>query len=397
MLRPAAAQIGRLTVAAVLAYLVSAVLHSPVVDLTAPLTALLVVQASTVSTLRMGLVRVGAVLTGVLVAIGVSSSFGLAWWSLGVVVALALVLARLLRLGPQSLETAISAMLILGVSSHGVAAQTRVVNTLVGAAVGIVISLLVPVTIPNTRAQDAVRGVARSQATLLSHIAEVMESRPPSPDEARAWLDAAEANRRELVEATGAVNAVEERRRLNPRALAALRIHPELRVGLERLEQCRAAARALVVVVQQGVTTSVVLDDRTGELRRALSVLLDSLGQGLDAFGDLIASDRSDAAEEARDRLAEIVAEARALLTELTMIDVDLEGDRGAWLLQGSMLASIDHILRQLDLEHPEQATPAWNRRPGLQRLPRTVAQTRERLGQPVRGKGFVRRPRRRG
>lgn len=42
-----------------------------ILDRTAPLTALLVVQASTVGTLRMGLARVGAVLTGVLVAVAV--------------------------------------------------------------------------------------------------------------------------------------------------------------------------------------------------------------------------------------------------------------------------------------------------------------------------------------
>jgi hypothetical protein len=60
-LRPGASQIARLTAAAVFSYL--AANASPrILDLTAPLTALLVVQASTLGTLRMGLVRVGAVL-----------------------------------------------------------------------------------------------------------------------------------------------------------------------------------------------------------------------------------------------------------------------------------------------------------------------------------------------
>ena len=75
-LRPAAAQIARLTVAAVVAYLVADAVSPGILDLTAPLTALLVVQASTVGTLQMGLVRVGAVLTGVLVAVGVASWIG---------------------------------------------------------------------------------------------------------------------------------------------------------------------------------------------------------------------------------------------------------------------------------------------------------------------------------
>ena len=98
-LRPAASQIARLTIAAVVAYLVADAFSSGLRDLTAPLTALLVVQASTVGTLQMGAVRVGAVLTGVLVAVGVANWIGLSWWSLGAVIVASLVLARVLRLG----------------------------------------------------------------------------------------------------------------------------------------------------------------------------------------------------------------------------------------------------------------------------------------------------------
>jgi hypothetical protein len=57
-LRPGASQIARLTAAAVFSYLVANAYSPGILDLTAPLTALLVVQASTVGTLRMGLVRV---------------------------------------------------------------------------------------------------------------------------------------------------------------------------------------------------------------------------------------------------------------------------------------------------------------------------------------------------
>ena len=102
--RPAAVEIGRLTAAAVVSYLIAVLVSPHTTDLTAPLTALLVVQASTVGTLRMGLVRVGAVLTGVLVAVGVSTFLGLSWWSLALVVAASLVLAKTLHLGEQSLE-----------------------------------------------------------------------------------------------------------------------------------------------------------------------------------------------------------------------------------------------------------------------------------------------------
>jgi uncharacterized membrane protein YgaE (UPF0421/DUF939 family) len=82
----------RLTSAAVVAYLFTLVLTEGAIDLTGALTALLVVQATAYSTLKMGAVRVGAVLSGVLVATLLSTWVGLTWWSLGAALAAGLVL-----------------------------------------------------------------------------------------------------------------------------------------------------------------------------------------------------------------------------------------------------------------------------------------------------------------
>ena len=82
-LRPTIVNVFRLTTAAVVSYLLTLVVTSGAIDLTGPLTALLVMQASAYSTLKMGAVRVGAVLAGVLVATLVSIWIGLTWWSLG--------------------------------------------------------------------------------------------------------------------------------------------------------------------------------------------------------------------------------------------------------------------------------------------------------------------------
>ena len=96
-LRPTAINVIRLTTAAVLSYLITLALTSGAIDLTGPLTALLVMQASAFSTLKMGAVRVGAVLAGVLIATLVSIWIGLTWWSLGAVIAASLVAAKVLR------------------------------------------------------------------------------------------------------------------------------------------------------------------------------------------------------------------------------------------------------------------------------------------------------------
>jgi hypothetical protein len=364
-LRPGGGQIARLTVAAVIAYLVANAVSPGIVDLTAPLTALLVVQASTVGTLVMGLVRVGAVLTGVLVAVVVTTWTGLSWWSLALVIATSLLLAKAFRLGDQSLETPISAMLILAVASPGVGAEVRLINTVIGTVVGILFSLLVPVAIPNAQAGEAVRRVARSQAALLSEIAGMLGSRPPVAEEVAAWLDWCDHLAADTAEASAAVRNVEQTRRLNPLALTTATIHPALRGALSRLDRCLAAERALLVVLTKEAPEQERDDDSAAaELRRAFALALDDAASGLRGFGDLVRAEYDGAEPDrvlAREQTLDSVREARAVLTELTLLDLDPRQRPDLWMLQGSVLASVDHVLEQLDLE---RETPVHLLRP---------------------------------
>ncbi len=377
-LRPAAAQIGRLTVAAITAYLVANATSPGIVDLTAPLTALLVVQASTVGTLRMGLIRVGAVLTGVLVSVGLASSVGLSWWSLGAAVAASLILATALRLGEQSLEAPISAMLILAVSSPELAAQTRVVNTLIGTVVGIGISLLVPVSIPNARASDDVRRVARSQAALLDEVALTLGDRAPDPEEVKAWFDWAAHIAGEINDASAALQALQDRRRLNPRALVAAKVYPGLRSALDRLDRCLAAERSLLAAIANEAPHDPATAGNASatEMGGPFAVVLDDLANGLRAFGDVVSAEYGVAgkvyrADEAMARTLDAVRETRAVLAELMTLEVDPRERSNVWMLQGSMLAAVDQVLRQLDWELPEpDTTQPWLTRYGLPVLP---------------------------
>jgi hypothetical protein len=354
-LRPSATQITRLTVAAVVAYLVADLVTPGILDLTAPLTALLVVQASTVGTLLMGLVRVGAVLTGVLVAVLITTWTGLSWWSLGIVIAVSLVLAKVFRLGDQSLETPISAMLILAVARPEVGAEGRLINTLIGSVVGIVFSLVVPVAIRNAQAGEAVRRVARSQAALLGEMAQSLGTHPPVEEEIAAWLEWSGQLSRDTVEAQEAVREVEQTRVLNPRALTTDAVHPALRGALERLERCLVAERALLIVLARSAPAASTDDDpAAAELRRAFAVALDASASGLRAFGDLVGAEYDGSEPDrviARERTLDAVGEARAVLTELTLLDLDPRQRSDLWMLQGSVLASVDHVLVQLDLE----------------------------------------------
>lgn len=263
----------RLTIAAVVAYLLTVVLTEGALDLTGPLTALLVMQASAFSTLRMGVVRVGAVLSGVLVAIALAGWAGLTWWSLGAAIAASLLLARALRLGEQAIEVPISAMLILGVANSGVAGEVRVVNTLLGAAVGIMFNLIYPPAVPSRPARQAVLTVADAAAAVLNTAGEAMSAGPVTRDQAETWVDQIRAVAGHVASARDQLGALKDSRRLNARTLGTDDPEPLLATGLDTLEHCLLAARALFVVMTAEIPPSEQPEDPYGEeLRQAFAV-----------------------------------------------------------------------------------------------------------------------------
>ena len=140
--QPTAVYIARLTVTAVFAYLLALQLPggSPR-SVLAPLTALLVVQATLFHTIGSAVRRVAAVTVGVLAAVAVAAYVPFSWWVLGLLVAGTLALGIVLRLREEILEVPISAMLIFSVDSQA-AATTRITETLVGAAAGLAAGLV---------------------------------------------------------------------------------------------------------------------------------------------------------------------------------------------------------------------------------------------------------------
>ncbi|GAB3433359.1 aromatic acid exporter family protein [Phycicoccus ginsengisoli] len=368
-LRPTGSWVLRLTAAAVVAWLIARQVTGISVDLTAPLTALLVVQASAFSTLRMSLLRVGAVLTGVLVAVGFSSLAGLSWWSLGAVIAASLVLARVFRLGEQALEVPISAMLILAVGSPDVAAEARIALTLVGAAVGVLFNLVLPSAVPTGRAGAAVLRVAYATADCLDGASRSMATERLRRAEVERWADETRRVASEVAEASTVVTQVKEGRRFNPRALTTADVEPGLREGLDRLEATVLAIRALFTVILAELPP----DEEDAEegpdaafdedARLAFSVVLADIGDCLRAYGRLVHAEAGGAEERAEEALAEsleILRETRAILTEL--LTSRPEGRLELWLLRGSVLAAVEQVLVQLDLERRARLRAAWQR-----------------------------------
>ena len=177
----------RVAVAAAVAFAVGSALLPGSTPVLAALTAMLVVEVTVVDVVANSLKRMASVVLGVLIAVGFSYLVGLTWWSLAIVVAVALMVGQLLRLGHHVLEIPISAMLVLAVGGSGATASDRIVETLIGGAVGVLVSLIAP---PQVRQRSAGQGIARlgvDLARLVDRSASGLVN-GVSVDEAERWL-----------------------------------------------------------------------------------------------------------------------------------------------------------------------------------------------------------------
>lgn len=352
-LRPSLAHIARLTTASVIAYLLTVAFTEGNLDLTGALTALLVVQASGVSTLKMGMVRVGAVLTGVTVAVVVSSWWGLAWWTLGLAVAASLLLAKILHLGDQSLETPISAMLLLQAHGHEIAVETRILTTFIGAGVGIAFTLLLPPSVPERPAATAVRRVSATICEALRDAEESIATQPITAERAEEWMGQARAATAQIAAADAAIDHLVDARRLNARAIGRADLAPRLREGLATLELVALGVRSLFGVIRAEAPDAGdgLRDDSYGEdVRAAFAVVLSDVAASVEAYAVVVDAQVTGESPQTEELLAEnveILKETQAILTELMFVDA--RADTSLWMLRGSILAAVENILGQLE------------------------------------------------
>ncbi|TYB37987.1 FUSC family protein [Actinomadura chibensis] len=390
--RSAGFRIARLTVTAVLAYVLAlAALPAGVPrPLLAPLTALLVVQFSVYQTIKAGILRVAAVTSGVLVAVMAASTIGFSWWTLGLTILAALVIGHLLRLGEHVLEVPISAMLIfaLGSASESGAAE-RVLETLLGAATGLAATLLAP-SVRVRPAEEAVQDVAERLRELVAEIADGLRGEPRER-EAAGWQEKAERLSREIGRTDRELGAAEESVRLNPRTQARRLIDAgvALRNAMETMEHFTLSLR--------GLTRSLADDERLGPrgrlmtdptLRAELGDALAGIAASISAYGRLA---RSDLARDARPFRAEhdlevrvdVARERRARLAR-RLHDRAASGD--LWPLYGEVSMDIDRLIENLRVEHRARAREHWRRSRGASRhLPARPVRAVQRAGDQLR------------
>jgi uncharacterized membrane protein YccC len=376
--RSAAFRALRMTGATVAAYLVAqgAGLHEPP-PMIAALTALLVVQATLSSTLVNGLQRVLSVVAGVALAVLVVAVVGLTWWSLGALVAAAIVVGQLLRLGPHLVEVPISAMLVLGVGASGAESVggDRVLETLIGAAVGMLVNVLFP---PAVQTRYAVRSVERfvgEIAALLDEAAGVLVAGPVTPEQTTRWLQDARRLNRHVPRLDRALAHAEESRRLNVRALRSPWATSGVRTGLDALEYTSVSLRTLFRAIDDATRerTGVQDDaDYADTVRRTTASLLERMGTVVREFGRVLTAGPGDARPVAEDRLAASLAataSGRALVADLLIGDP--RSRTGLWELNSALLTTVDRMLDELG---PGAAAGAAGLLPRSTRAPLQVA-----------------------
>jgi hypothetical protein len=383
--QPTAVYIARLTGTATFAYLLALLVPAGTArPVLAPLTALLVLQASLFQTIRSGIRKVVSVTTGVLIAVLVSAFVGFSWWLLALLIAAALVLGLVLRLGDDLLEVPISAMLIFASAGMHAAATGRVVDTLVGTAAGLAGGLVfAPVRMQPAR--EAVGELAGSLAALLDQMAADLGN-PVDPARAGDWLARAKDLRGEIERVDDRLRQAAESVRLNPRSLRTPDAMPEaevaLRAGLETLEDAALRLRGLARSVRDSSRIASEASPVRDELTRArLAEVLTSLAVAIRTYGRLVQTMPS-GRDSLESELAAQLEQAHQHQDRLAdLLEPRTAADDGSteWPLRGEILSHVDRLrtgLRPVDVTSPRRRVRRrrhvshdgrgrWNRRDG--------------------------------
>ena len=349
----------KVVLATVLAFVLAEGLPGTEPPIVAALTALLVVQVSPIKSIRSGWERIGSVIAGVLVAIVLSSVFGLHWWSLGITVGAAMLIAYALRLGDHALEVPISAMLVLAVAGSTDVGMERVYETLIGAAVAVLVSVALP-RVYVQPAGNAIGTLAAEIGKQLRDMAGWVQS-DWTADRAAEGLRRARNVEALITKARDALAQAEDSVRLNPRATRTAHIPITMRPGLTALEFSAISVRGLA---------RALLDRRSGDaadyppgpwVALSMSRLLDAIADAVLAFGVVIASDVS-APPPSPEPLRHALGRARFLRDETTyQLQEDAKTQPAIWRVNGAMVGHIDRLINDLDPD-TESVSPAITR-----------------------------------
>jgi hypothetical protein len=356
---PLGLRTAKTTLAAVISWELARLLPGSQPPVLAPLTALLVTQLTLVKTITGSLQRVASVTAGVLLALAAADLLGLHWWSVGLVIFVSLAVGQVLKLGSHRIEMAVSALLVTTLGGTPGVARTRVLETLIGAAVGVLVNAVLVPPVYIRPASEAIYGLADDMARVLEGAAADLAEGWSGEDAYERLREARELDG-EVGETREAISQAEDSLRLNPRRrLVAGDPSDELREGMSTLEHSVILVRGLMRSLVD-LDTATVGRGPDPALAAAVRELLEELAVAVRTFGEHVAA--SVPGPEANQApLLRALARARAGRDHLARaMTAGRRADPDVWPVHGHLLANADRLLSELD---PEGQT--W---PGIDR-----------------------------
>jgi hypothetical protein len=346
--RDAVRQVAKTALAATIAWELARVVLDSRVPALAALGAIITVQVTVRQTVARGLQQVVGVAVGVGAAVALARFLGVHAWSVGLVILAALLLGRLLRLGPQANQVAISGLLVLSLGT-GYGAD-RIWDTLLGAAVGVLVNMLIAPPTYVEAAATALRGVGEDLGLLLTDVGAALRSGHWDDRAARDWLERARAVNRDQRAAVAAVEQADESVQFNPRARPVAESVARLTEAARALEhagsQTAGIVRTLLELSQDGSPRSAA----AGPALACHGDLLAALGTAVAAFGRLQDEPAGRKAEAARQELIRAHAAGKASrdLVERALRRLPPD-DPVAGRTLAAMLVDADRLLHEVD------------------------------------------------
>jgi hypothetical protein len=177
-----------------------------------------------------------------------------------------------------------------------------------------------------------------------------------SSEQAHGWLRRTRELDGPLRSAATALARGEDSLRLNPRRRRVLEGTLSLRAALAALEHSAVQVRGISLDLADLAERIEERGQAEPEVLVALGRLLVELGGGVAAFGQLVAPDVAGPPREAVPLhiALEIARTHRDVLAELMLVDARTAPE--LWHIQGSLLANVDRLLREIDVERGPDA-----------------------------------------
>jgi uncharacterized membrane protein YgaE (UPF0421/DUF939 family) len=343
--RDAFVQTAKAAVASGLAWIVATELLDVKDPVLASVAALVTVQVTVYQSMWRAVQYSAGIVAGMVAALAIGAGLGVNVLTMSLVVVAGLVLGRTLRLGTQVNQVAVTALLVL--SFGGNYGYTRVLDSVIGAAVGVTVNAVIaPPAFSRTAAKE-LADLADDLATLTARVAKGVRGEWTHKN-AQDWL----ARSREL---SGNARAA---RKIAQQAEEAVKFHPRRAAHIDEVHRVDEAAVALDHVSTQLNSLMRGLSDLNAafspvpEKLRAvpeeMALLLDDSAKALSAFGRLQLPDK--ASMRVYDELSGLIKRAKPHAREAAhAMHPDEDAPTLVWSVYGALLDDSRRMLRELD------------------------------------------------